>query len=72
MKNFDRPSSIYPIESSILDLKKRVNNIESVSGRSKRTLQLRDEIRRLEALLEYGKVRTNPSYRSLFREGCEG
>jgi len=71
MKNSARPISRYPTASSISDLKQQVNNIESVSGRSKRTMLLRDEIRRLEALLEYGKVRINPSYRFLFRDGCE-
>ena len=70
MKNSDRPISRYPTASSISDLKQKVNNIESVSGRSNRTMLLRDEIRRLEALLEYSKVRTNPSYRFLFRDGC--
>ncbi len=71
MKNLNNLINEDPIISSISSLKNRVKNIESVSGRSKRTMQMRDEIRRLEGLREYSEVRTNPSYRSLFRDGLE-
>ena len=53
---------------SIPGLRKKVNNIESINGRSTQTLQLRDEIRRLEALLTYSNVRTNPTYATLFQD----
>ena len=71
MKNLNNLINEDPIISSISSLKNRVKNIESVSGHSKRTMQMRDEIRRLEELLEYSEVRTNPSYRSLFQDGLE-
>jgi hypothetical protein len=71
MKNPDILINDDPINSSISGLRKKVQNIESVSGHSKRTMQLRDQIRRLEALLEYSEIRTNSSYRSLFREELE-
>lgn len=53
---------------SISGLRKKVKNIESSSGHSTQTLQLRDEIRRLEALLTYSNVRTNPTYANLFQD----
>ena len=53
---------------SISSLKKRVGNIESVTGHSACTVQMRNEISRLEALLVYADVRTNPKYREFFRD----
>ena len=60
-----------PASNSISNLRKKVRNIESTSGPSKRTMQMRDEIMRLESLLEYREVRTNPSYKSFFRNELE-
>ena len=53
---------------SISSLKKKVGNIESVTGHSFCTVQMRNEISRLEALLVYADVRTNPKYREFFRD----
>ncbi len=71
MEDSEPPIGGYSVENSISSLRQKVNNIESVSGPSKRTLQLRDEISRLEALLEYSEVKARPSYRYLFLDAVE-
>ena len=43
------------LKRSISELRKEVNKIESASGRSRRTLQLRNEIALLEDQIAYGK-----------------
>lgn len=58
------------IADSISSLRKRVANIEAVSGQSQRTIQLRDEIKRLESLSVYDNVRTDPTYRDYFGHDC--
>ena len=47
------------IFSSISQLRNEVYKIESVSGRSLRTIKLRDEITRLEDQLSYSKNQAN-------------
>jgi hypothetical protein len=47
------------IVSSISKLKERVSSIESICGRSLRTIQMSDEISRREALVVYNDVRTS-------------
>jgi hypothetical protein len=47
------------IFSSISQLRNEVYKIESVSGRSLRTIKLRDEIARLEDQLSYSKNQAN-------------
>ncbi len=54
------------IADSISSLRRRVAGIEAVSGRSRRTIQLRDEIQRLESLSVYENVKTDPTYRDCF------
>lgn len=47
------------ISSSILKLSAEVNKIESVSGPSRRTFNMRREIEKLEDLMSYCKSRAN-------------
>ena len=47
------------IFSTISQLRKEVFKIESVSGRSLRTIKLRDEIAKLENQLSYSKNQSN-------------
>ncbi len=68
MRNFSIPDSEDEITSLIASLVQKVSNIESVTGRSFCTLQLRNEISRLEALMAYADVRSNPRYREFFRD----
>ncbi len=53
--------------SSITQLRNEVYKIESVSGRSRRTIKLRNEITRLEDQLSYSKnqvsIRTRQYYK---------
>jgi len=68
MKNFSIPDGEDEITSLISSLMHKLNNIESVTGRSFCTLQLRNEISRLEALMAYADVRANPRYQEFFRD----
>lgn len=52
------------ISDLISNLKRKVKNIESVSGPSIRTMQLREEIARLESLQDYTD-NTSPHFLSL-------
>ena len=47
------------IFSTISQLRKEVYKIESVSGRSLRTIKLRNEIATLEEQLSYSKIQSN-------------
>ena len=47
------------IFSTINQLRKEVYKIESVSGRSLRTIKLRNEIAKLEEQLSYSKIQSN-------------
>jgi hypothetical protein len=68
MRNFSIPKAEDEISDLISSLIHKVSNIESVTGRSFCTLQLRNEISRLEALMTYADVRANPRYQEFFRD----
>jgi len=68
MRKFSIPDSEDEITSLISSLMQKLSNIESLNGRSFCTLQLRNEISRLEALMAYADVRANPRYREFFSD----
>lgn len=53
---------------NISGLRKKLEYIESLSGHSMQTLQLRNEITRLEALSAYSSVRKNHAYATFSRK----
>lgn len=59
LENLDTSVNEDEIFSSISQLRKQVYKIESVSGRSLRTIKLRNEIARLEDQLSYSKKQSN-------------
>lgn len=48
------------VSESISKLTREIGKIESASGPSKRTLQMRHEVERLESLLDYSRQHTKP------------
>ncbi len=59
LKNLNTSVNEAHISSTISQLRKEVFKIESVSGRSVRTIKLRNEIAKLEDLLSYSKDQSN-------------
>jgi hypothetical protein len=68
MKRIDAFASEDELVESLHRLRQKVNNIESVSGRSLHTTRMRNEISRLEALQVYAGVRVRPAYRDFFQD----
>jgi hypothetical protein len=59
LKNLNASINEDDIFSSISQLSNEVNKIESASGRSLRTIKLRNEIEKLEDQLSYSKNQAN-------------
>lgn len=59
------------LKRSISELRKQVNQIESASGRSRRTLLLRNEIALLEDQIAYGKNQVKRLTRQYYKTKSE-
>ena len=59
LKNLNTSVNEDHIFSSISQIREEVYKIESISGRSLRTIKLRNEIARLEDQLSYSKKQSN-------------
>ena len=59
LRNLNASINENHISGTICQLRKEVYKIESVSGRSLRTIKLRNEIATLEEQLSYSKIQSN-------------